>query len=91
MSWFPLLFNDLSDWDKHGHKELDLGNSTQGLACIFFYRHIAPDTNGEPHHIFSCSELVYIDAARPSLFSLCAAALLGAQDSRALVPRPVSM
>lgn len=27
ISWFLLLLNDLSDWYKHGHKELDLGNS----------------------------------------------------------------
>jgi hypothetical protein len=38
ISWFLLLLNDLSDWYKHGHKELDLGILTLGLASIFLFR-----------------------------------------------------
>jgi hypothetical protein len=40
---FYLLLNDLSDWYKYGHKELDLGNSylRTRLHHIFFYRHVA--------------------------------------------------
>jgi len=72
-------------------KDLTWGILTSGLVSMFFYRHIAPDINGEPHHILSCSELIYIDAARPSLLSLCAATLLGAEDPHASDPRPVSM
>ena len=68
------------------------GILTSGLVSIFFYRHLADDTNGEPHHILSCSPPVYVDAAHPSLFSLCAATLLlDAQDPRGLVPRPISV
>ena len=72
-------------------KDLTWGILTSGLVSMFFYRHVAPDINGDPHHILSCSELVYIDAARPSLFSLCVATLLGAEDPHALDPRPVSV
>ena len=68
------------------------GILTSGLLSIFFYQHLADDTNGEPHHILSCSPPVYVDAAHPSLFSLCAATLLlDAQDPRGLVPRPISV
>ena len=52
ISWYllPLLLNgvSLADWYKHGHKELDLENSYLRSRSIFSYRHIAPDTNGEP-------------------------------------------
>lgn len=72
-------------------RNLTWGILTSGLVSIFFYRHVALDTNGEPRHILSCSELVYIDAARPSLFFLRAATLLGALDPHALVPRPVGV
>jgi hypothetical protein len=72
-------------------RNLTWGILTSGLASIFFYRHIVLDTNGEPHHILSCSDLVYIDAAHPSLFFPRAATLLGTQDPRALVLRPVSL
>jgi hypothetical protein len=72
-------------------RSLTWGILTSSLASIFFHRRIAPDTNGESHHILSCSELVYINAAHPSLFSLCATTLLGAQDPRALVPGPVDL
>lgn len=70
-------------------RDLTWGILTSGLVSIFFYRHVAPDINGDPHHILSCSELVYIDATGPSLFSLCAATLLGAEDPHALDPKPV--
>ncbi len=72
-------------------RDLTWGILTSGLVSIFFFRLVAPDINGEPHHILSCSELVYIDAAGPSLISLCVATLLGAQEPQALVPRPVSV
>jgi hypothetical protein len=45
-------------------KDLTWGILTSGLVSMFFYRHIAPDINGDLHHILSCPELVYIDAAR---------------------------
>ena len=70
-------------------RDLTWGILTSGLVSIFFHRHVAPDANGESHHILSCSELVYCNADHPSLFSLCAATLLGGPD--ALVVRPVSM
>jgi hypothetical protein len=74
-------------------KGLTWGILTSGLVSMFFYRHVAPDANGAPHHILSFSELVYIDATGPSLISLCAATLLGAQDPHTgtLIPRPVSV
>jgi hypothetical protein len=62
---------------------LTWGILTSGLVSIFFHRHEVPDINGESHHVLSCSKPVYVDAARPSVFSLCAAMLLGAHDARA--------
>src|SRR5713101_7811929 len=69
-------------------KNLNWGILTSGLASMFFLRHEAVDTNGEFHHILVCSELVNCDATGPSLFSLCAATLLGRPDG--LVVRPTS-
>jgi hypothetical protein len=70
-------------------KNLTWGILTSGLASIFFHRHVVPDEKHEPHHILSCSDMVYVDATSSSLFSLCAATLLGADDP--LVVRPVSV
>lgn len=66
------------------------GILTSSVISILFHRHMATDTNGEPHHIISCSDPVYLDSANPSLFSLCAATLLGIQDPHALDTEPVS-
>ena len=67
------------------------GILTSGLVTIFFHRHVVRDSLGEPHHILSCSEPVYVDAIGPSIFSLCAVTLLGAEDPQVLNPRPVRL
>lgn len=69
-------------------RELTWGILTSGLVSIFFHRHVAHDTNGEPHHVLSCSDPIYSDAKYPSLFSLCATTLLGNPET--LVVRPLS-
>ena len=58
---------------------------------MFFHQHIMCDSLGEPHHILLCSELVYVDAIGPSIFSLCAVMLLGAEDPQVLNLRPVRL
>jgi hypothetical protein len=70
-------------------RELTWGILTSGLVSIFFHRHVADDTKGEPHHILSCSDPIENDAKHPSLFALCAATLLGGPG--ALAVRPVSL
>lgn len=91
ISWFlPLSHSTCQIGISMSTKNFTWGIFTSSVISIFFHRHVAADTNGETHHIISCSDPVNVDSTHPSLFSLCAATLLGTQDPHALDTEPVS-